>query len=62
MPVADGDRMMVQVRLDRGLMKTVDHYSIDTETYRAEAIERLLRRGLEAERYTLGNGVVPDRK
>lgn len=46
-PVSE-DRMMVQVRLPRDLVRAVDHYAIEVDEYRAQAVERLLRAGLEA--------------
>lgn len=51
----EASRMMVQVRLDRSLMRKVDHYAVDADTYRAEAMERLIKKGLEVERYVPGN-------
>jgi predicted transcriptional regulator len=44
-------RMIVEVRLDRGLMRQVDHFAVDADTSRWAAMERLIQKGLEAERY-----------
>jgi len=44
-------KMMVEVRLDRCLMRQVDHFAVDADTYRAAAMERLIKKGLEAEKY-----------
>jgi hypothetical protein len=40
--------VMLQVRLPRELVKALDHWCIDSEQTRAQAVERLLRQGLVA--------------
>lgn len=40
------DREMVHVRLDRELVRKIDHLAVDWRMYRNEAIERVLREGL----------------
>lgn len=44
----DAERMLVQVRLLKRTVREVDHVAVDVDGYRAEALEYLLRLGLEA--------------
>lgn len=43
----EGDRMLVQVRLPRDLVKRIDHLCVDWDLYRVELIEQLLQEGLK---------------
>ncbi len=43
-------KKLIQVHLDRELMKLVDKFAIDRELKRGPAMEILLRRGLEVGR------------
>ncbi len=36
------EKQQVVIRLDKDLVKLIDHLSVDWENYRGEAIERLL--------------------
>ncbi len=40
------DRIMVQVRLDKQLVKDLDHLRVDWEMYRAEIVEHLLKEAI----------------
>lgn len=42
------DKILVQVRLNRELVKQIDHRAIDWGVYRPEAMEKILTLGLEA--------------
>lgn len=42
-----GDRVLVQVRLPKDLVKRIDHLSIDHDLYRAQMMERLVREGIK---------------
>jgi len=44
-------RQQVILRLDKVLVKTIDHLAVDAEEYRQQTIERLLRRAVETERH-----------
>ena len=43
----EADRPMIHVRLPKGLVKRVDHVSVEWEKDRARTIERLLEISLE---------------
>ena len=47
----DAERIMIQVRLPRTLVRQIDHWAIDRDLNRQQAYEYLLRRGLEAPDY-----------
>ncbi len=57
----ESSRMQVSVRIDKDVMRDVDHFSVDSNTYRSEAMERLIKEGLKAIQYKPGQGVAPDR-
>lgn len=42
-----GEKQQVVVRLDKELVKRIDHVAVDWESFRGEAIERLLRMAVE---------------
>lgn len=39
-------KVMVHIRLSKDVLKAVDHLAVEWDTYRGEAIERLLRAAL----------------
>jgi len=43
-------RKAVHLRLNAVLLKRVDHYAVERDVFRSEAIEELLRLGLEDSR------------
>ncbi len=43
----ESERVMLQVRLPKDLIKQLDHACIDWDLYRAELVEQLLRKGLK---------------
>ena len=52
MPMPDSerattDKVLVQVRLPKDLVKQIDHLCIDWDLYRAELVEQLLREGIK---------------
>ena len=47
-PSGKVDPEVVHVRLDRELVRQVDHLAVDWGLFRGPAMERLLRLGLEA--------------
>ena len=44
---ADVEKVLVQVRLPKDLVKQLDHLCVDWELYRAELIEQILREGVK---------------
>lgn len=44
-------RQQVILRLDKDLVKTIDHLAVDAEEYRQQTIERLLRSAVKTEKY-----------
>lgn len=40
------DKKPIHLRLDSKVVKEVDHYAVDRDIFRNEAMEELLRRGL----------------
>lgn len=46
----DTEKVPVQVRLPRGLIRKIDHLAIDWDLYRNELIEQLLMEGMKTYR------------
>lgn len=46
-PNRNPSKVLVQLRLDRALMREADHLSIDWDLSRTATVEILLRRGIE---------------
>ena len=44
--MSEGDRVVIHVRLPRGLVKRIDHAAVETGEDRARAVERLVELGL----------------
>ena len=44
---AEAERVLLQVRLPKDLVKRLDHACVDWEQSRAELVEELLREGLK---------------
>lgn len=44
--VSNEDKVQVVVRLDRALVKAIDHLAVDAEMYRQDMVEQLLREAL----------------
>lgn len=50
-------KMQVSVRLDKGCMNLVDHYCVDNNIFRSEAMEILIMIGLESIDYKVGRRI-----
>lgn len=50
------DKVLLQVRVARPLLREVDHFAVDEDLWRAEAVDRLLRAGLEVLKKGGGRG------
>ncbi len=48
-----GSKKVVSLKLDAALLKEVDYHAVDRDQFRSEAVEELIRRGLDA---TQGSG------
>lgn len=44
---SEEQKVLVQVRLPKDLVRRIDHLSVDFDLYRAQMIEQLLREALE---------------
>lgn len=51
------ERVMVQVRLPKDLVRRIDHLSIDRDLFRAQMVEHLVREGLKTFDHGESSGV-----
>lgn len=47
MKVADKEKIMLHLRVDKRIIREVDHFSVDWDLFRSEAVEMLLTEALE---------------